>query len=123
MRKTTAYDYGMMTLEEFLEHRNPGGKTHGSDSYSFSVDSMNQDYSIVGYRMVEERKSDYTVYGKSDKSAFFFCKDYKIKAVIANKTIYYTYTREKEHILGRPLTRGEHYGYIYPRDMDLRKRK
>tara|TARA_B100000927_G_C16461028_1_gene467855 strand:- start:620 stop:1918 length:1299 start_codon:yes stop_codon:yes gene_type:complete len=122
MRKT-AYDYGMMTLEEFLEHRNPGGKTHGSDSYSFSVDSMNQDYSIIGYRMVDERKSEYTVYGKSDKSAFFFCKDYKIKAVIANKTIYYTYTREKEHILGRPLTRGEHYGYIYPRDMDLREKK
>ena len=78
MRKT-AYDYGMMTLEEFLEHRNPGGKTHGSDSYSFSVDSMNQDYSIAGYRMVEERKSDYTVYGKSDKSAFFFVKTTRSK--------------------------------------------
>lgn len=118
-----SHDYGLMTLDEYLTLRNPKKKYHESGSYTFSVDSMNEDFSIIEYRLIEERESEYKVYGKNDKSAFFFCKGGKVRAVVANGTIYYSYTREKDHLLSHPLSRGHAHGYIYLRDMGLREKK
>ena len=95
MRRLSSIDYGLMTLEEYLAHRNPEGKIHESGSYTFSVDSMNKDYSIRPYRA----HGDYSVKGRDDLSALVYCKGGKVMGVYARGTLFYTYEREKKAIL------------------------
>ena len=124
MKRKSNIEYGLMTLDEYLEHRNPKGKFHESGSYTFSVDSMNEDLSIVGFFIVDTAqvgKSEYSVYGKSDRSALYFCKDYKVVAVMGKGTLYYFSNREKEHILSHAITRfNDLRDRFYLRDFGLK---
>ena len=127
MKRKSNIEYGLMTLDEYLEHRNPKGKFHESGSYTFSVDSMNEDLSIVGFFIVDTAqlgKSEYSVYGKSDRSALYFCKDYKVVAVMGKGTLYYFSNREKEHILSHAITRfNDLRDRFYLRDFGLKVKK
>jgi GNAT superfamily N-acetyltransferase len=42
--KLTRDEPGLMTLDEYLTHRNPGGKFHSSETYDWSLAQMNRDY-------------------------------------------------------------------------------
>ena len=127
MRKLSNIEYGLMTLSEYLEHRNPQNKYHESGSYTFSVDSMNKDHSIDDFNFVNYHRNDfeYTIKGKRDLSAFFICKNNKVVAVIGGGSIYYSYKRDRNLIFERPFLKG--YGsnreYVYFSDMNLREKK
>ena len=127
MRRLSNIEYGLMTLDEYLEHRNPTGKFHESGSYTFSVDSMNQDHSIVGFTLVDTSifgESEYKVKGKSDKSSFFFCKDFNVVAVVGGGAIYYKYSKDLKHILQHALTRfADGRDRFYLSDRSLRTKK
>jgi hypothetical protein len=123
MRKSAREEYGLMTLQEYLKHRNPKGKYHEGGAYSFSVESMNQDYSITP---IQSYPPEFKVFGKNDKSAFYFCLDGKVRAVVAKGTIFYSYTREKDKILRLALSKGfirSSDSFFYLRDFDLKEKK
>jgi hypothetical protein len=126
-----AYEYGLMTKEEYLEHRNPRGKSHSSDSYTFSVKSMNEDHSIEPFRFVNyfDRRDDFgfKIYGKEDLSAFFICKDHKTIAVAGKGTFYYIYNKHKKEIFRHPVNserRPYHENkYVYLSELGLAPKK
>lgn len=105
MKRRSNIEYGLMTLSEYLEHRNPENKHHESGSYTFSVDSMNQDHSLYRFRFVEYSGNRFNLryIGKKDLSAFFICEDNKVVAVAGRGTLYYTLNRLKNAILNTPL--------------------
>ena len=123
MRKRAREEYGLMTLQEYLKHRNPKGKYHEGGAYSFTVESMNEDYSITP---IQSYPSDFKVFGSTDKSAFYFCLDGKVRAVVAKGTIFYSYTREKDKILRLSLSKGFNRSsdsFFYLRDFNLKEKK
>ena len=121
MKRLANIEYGLMTLPEYLDHRNPRDKFHESGSYTFSVDSMNEDYSLYNFKFVEYLGSSFELKytGKKDLSAFFICNEGKIVAVAGKGTLYYTYNKYKDEILKKPLRMGNHHESKYMNISDL----
>lgn len=83
-----------MTSKEFIEFRNPGGKSHPDDAYDFDLEKMNKDHSFQthytqfdGYSIEENNKGTKIT------------RDGKLVAVVHNGTMYLENTSHKGKII------------------------
>jgi hypothetical protein len=98
-------EIGLMTADEFLEYRNPSGKSHASDAYSASLESLNQfvqspiGVTHSGARIYSTHDGGYVLYEKNADEVE------KPVAVVLDGVLYH-----------EPRWRGERYALEYTRD-------
>jgi hypothetical protein len=98
-------EIGLMTAEEYLHLRNPGGKSHPSDSYDTDVFKMNADHArqvvVLGYGR------DRVVIEKMSRGYRLTDDDGKIVAIVHKGVAYYDNPRWKNHIPKSVSDRGQ----------------
>ena len=88
-------DPGVMTRAEFLKYRNPQDKYHGSDSYTFTLKSMNKDYRMlhIGETFTGNGIRDTKLSVHESKGKGFMFKDpnehHALRAILHKGTLYY----------------------------------
>lgn len=83
------YEYGLMTVDEFIKHRNPKGKFHDSEAYDHSLADLNRDYSnhlIIANR---SRSFGFDEIYKNDNAYWIYKRDHLI-ALVFDNTLYYS---------------------------------
>lgn len=106
-------EIGLMTREEFLEHRNPERKHHGSDSYDFSLKQMNRDFNIRRISFIHRRDGQIDVYKTDD--GFFFKTENDVIAVVHDGTIYHD-----KHLRAKDIPKGvQDYNRYTPEYHDI----
>lgn len=88
-RQKSNIDYGLMTRQEFLAHKNSEDKSHSDDAYDFKVVDLNKDYSKQPIDFETRSNSYDTIY--QNKNGFIFTKFDNPVAVLVNGVIYYTF--------------------------------
>ena len=87
-------EIGLMTLEEFLDFRNPGGKWHSSDVYDSNLDKFNKDWRWVHRGRRNTRGGQIDIWQHDQKKdSFKFLKDGEIIAIVHKGTLYHPRTQ------------------------------
>lgn len=77
-----------MTLDEFVNHRNPDGKYHSSDSYDFSLKKMNTDHSLRKFTIRLSSLKEWNI-AQNDNGLLIYEND-KLYAIYDGSTLYYS---------------------------------
>ena len=84
-------EIALMTKEEFLAFRNPGGKYHSEQAYDFDTFSMNRDTHLTMVKVLTEKGVTYT-YSTSSRGGWIIHQDdgyRKVVGIVHNGTLYY----------------------------------
>lgn len=81
-------EYALMTLDEFVNHRNPDGKYHSSDSYDFSLKKMNTDHSLRKFTIRLSSLKEWDI-AQNDNGLIIYEND-KLYAIYDGSTLYYS---------------------------------
>lgn len=81
-------EYALMTLDEFVNHRNPDGKYHSSDSYDFSLKKMNTDHSLRKFTIRLSSLKEWNI-AQNDNGLLIYEND-KLYAIYDGSTLYYS---------------------------------
>lgn len=84
----TKEEPGLLTLNEFLQLRNPKGKYHLSESYDWTLDQMNRDYVDPVARLSGGREDLFLSKGR--KGYFLRDTDGRLLGLLAKGTWYYS---------------------------------
>ena len=85
---------GLLTSKEFIEVRNPGGKSHPDDAYDFDLMKMNQDYSFQTH---EYNFDGYSI--EENPKGAKITREGKLVAIVHNGTMYLENTSHKGKII------------------------
>ena len=81
-------EYALMTLDEFINHRNPDRKFHGSDSYDFSFSKMNIDHSLRKFSIRLQYGKEWNI--SQNSNGLIIYENDKLYAIYDGQTLYYT---------------------------------
>lgn len=100
-------EIGLMTKEEFLEFRNPGGKWHESESYDVTITRLNEDWATPVGSVGNGGRSEIRVWKLND--GYELKVEDKVVAIVHAGTAYYDAPRMKNRIPRTVPTRGGEY--------------